>query len=182
MIIKTTASSAWQKRRSDFNHHWLQNSFCTGELARWAGFIDDTVEGGSFTSERFESRVATEWIRKGPEVLHLARDYQEAMSPGTLFDEGPLSNLSANTEEWLRPLSVAIWKNKHKVNEKIKRVEETYKQTDSAFQELWASSYLLNETVEISNSDFPERFKAFLKNCQELGEAIHCLESSVKVT
>ena len=181
MNIATTKSKAWQKRRSDYNHDWLQNSYYTGELARWKGFIDDTIEGGSFTTERFKSRVAHEWLKNGPEALNLTKEYKQVMSPSALFSEGPLSRTSKETKSWLGPLVTLIWENKYDVDERTEQVDRAYKDADEMFQELSACSHFLDESTPISETEFTARFEAFRKSCQLLGEAIHHLEQSIKV-
>lgn len=181
MTTTTVKSATWQKRRSDYNHGWLKNSFCTGELERWSGFVHDRVEGGSFSLRDFNSNISDEWTARGPEALDLAKEYRESMSPGTLLDYEPLIKMDAETKSWLRPLCAAIWEQKYTFRKKVAHVTTAYKNADTAFQNLKMVAGQLDDGTVIKDSAFAEQFTMFQKNCRQLGEAIHNLETSVKV-
>ena len=182
MIVQTKRSSKWQKRRSNYNHNWLKNSYTTGEIRRWVAFLSGNAEGGDFTKSRFTSYIEAEWVQNGSEILGLLEEYQDAMSPSSLFDEGALSHVDDTTEKWLRPMCVAIWKAKHGADDAVENVHTAYHSANTTLQELSTLVSVHESAALTSGSVFLVKLNTFLRQCQELAEAVHRLESSVKVT
>jgi len=182
LIVQTKKSSEWQKRRSDYNHNWLKNSYTTGELRRWVAFLSGHAEGGDFTKSRFMSHIVAEWTQKGSEILHLIEKYQDAMSPSTLFDEGALSHVDDATAKWLRPICVSIWRIKYGADKAISDIQTAYNSADTTLQELSTLVSAQESTAFVSGSVILEKLNTFVRQCRDLGEAVRRLESSVKVT
>lgn len=172
---------AWQRRRSEFNHNWLKNQFISA-LAGFLNLLDDEVE--NIDLERsFVSVVLPEWEAHREEGFDLARDFEQEMSPGRLFDRLPLSRCDEHTKQWLESLVHVLWLSRYPVRRWTASVVACIEEVDAAYSQLQEA---LQNCVDVRSAPallpFREQFVVLRKRCQRLGEAISEFPGKVYVT
>jgi hypothetical protein len=122
----------WQHRRASLNHDWLRNRFILG-----IGRVAKVVEGkvlDAVLDRHWTLALLDEWHERRAECGWLCDHIEEGMSPANLFAQPPLSGLDAASAEWLRSLSVALWKARWQIDERIARVRAAATALDGAIR------------------------------------------------
>src|SRR5262245_6818705 len=123
--------SAWQKRRSAFNHDWLKNQF----MNRLDGFIERLKTEGADISRirRFIIQDFPEWEVKRAIVCELIASFERDMSPCSLFAREPLNRYDAETQRWLGQLVHVLWMGRYAIKRWICEAEKALQLVDCQY-------------------------------------------------
>ena len=161
----------WQKRRAQFNHDWLKNQFMPA-LDKWLNLLDDKIEDPNF-ERSFTLSVLPEWHSHRDEALAIVSDFEQQMSPQSLFEREPLSRSDEDTKKWLGELVHHLWLERYPVKEWITNASAAVENADTAYTQLQQQ---LQQCSNIQSAQvlrpFREQFAEFRKNCQDLARAI----------
>lgn len=128
--------SAWERRRSEFNHDWLSRY-----LLRFRAFID-RLAAEPVDAARVEEFVRDDvptWLAKREQALALALGFSGEMSPRNLF-EGPRGlPLDGGARAWLPEVVHRLWLNRYPVAAWVDEAVAAVRQADEAHQELVGS-------------------------------------------
>jgi hypothetical protein len=178
LTINTTSSSAWQKRRSDFNHDWLQNKFIM-TLADWSKSIDKE-RWIDCTQQSFEDEIVIAWNANYSQISLLMSDYRKSMSPRVLLENGTIKRMTPPWRNLLGEILHSLWMARCNVLARSRKVIDAYTTADKVYQSL--------------NTEFPKAlaakdkellksmFDIFRGHCQVLRNTVTALESSIRVT
>ena len=172
-------TSAWQKRRSAFNHDWLKNQY----MNRLDGFIERLKTEGADVSRirRFITQDFPEWEVKRGIVCELIASFEREMSPRALFEQEPLNRCDAETKRWLGALVHALWRARYPVKGWVCEAEKALKSLDCQYAALKAALNSLNPTDSEqprSSRDSEQlapllpNFVAFKGACEKLSQAM----------
>lgn len=162
---------SWQKRRGEFNHDWLKNTYAIA-LGKWLNILEGRVEDPELEAA-FVSAVLPTWEARYPEALRLVEDFEHEASPRVLFNVPPLRRCSEETKRWLPDLVHALWLERH-------RVKELREDANAAAAAAQASYARLTQALAACEdrhrghalAQYRSLFAEFRDRCQELGEAM----------
>lgn len=171
----------WQTRRSRFNHDWLKNQFLPA-LDKFLNILDDQIEDDE-TEANFVSDVLPEWERKSAEARSLAEDFEQEMSPRTLFRQPPLANCDEESKKWLSELTHELWLIRHPVREKI--IAEALSRAEDADTAYLRLSKALSGCADTKHAvalrPLCSEFLRFRQSCYQLALAIEKFPSEVRL-
>lgn len=174
-------AKAWQKRRSSFNHNWLQNKYIPA-LGKWQNLLSGKVKD-SQTGADFSSVILSEWESHCNEARKLVDDYTAEMSPVQLFDCEPLIRCGERLKCWLRPVIHELWKVRHSVDERISDVKTSFHEANSIERCLASELERCGKDAPLEKLQVLENILGdFHKACFTLGATINKLENRVRVT
>ena len=170
--------SAWQIRRSEFNHDWLSNKYLNslGAFLRRVAQHDADVE----RLHEFIKEDLPQWHGNRPVAVGLVQSFETEMSPRSLLRRAPLACLDEGTKEWLGPLVHELWLARLRVMQlaadalmSIERVDSVYEDlcnelgrmepTPQALKDLAPSFLALQDALVAMSaafSRFPQRIRA----------------------
>ena len=124
----------WQKRRSEFNHDWLNNRF----LNRLNGFLVRLQEAKPDAERlaRFLSEDLPEWKQHEPEARWLVESVEQEMSPRRFFDGPLLNRCDEDTKRWLPNAVHEIWLARYTVRRLQNQTRALISQADERYQRL----------------------------------------------
>ena len=171
----------WQKRRGDFNHDWLKNTYIQS-LRSWLNLLDDKIEDQRL-EKSFVTETLPEWEAHLAEARSLSHDFIREMSPRILFNFKPLSNCDEETKSWLPDLVHQRWLVRWRVESLVAEAEQALETVQNTYEALRAKlkSIPCVTSVKLLLGLKPE-FQAFYEACDALGKAIEKFPSTVKVT
>ncbi len=160
---------AWGFRKSSLNHRRLHNRFILGLRAAER----DLATGGMAPEAEAAllAEVLSEWPRLREDVAMIVSQCEPEASPASLFDEPPLKGLLAEEGAWMRPLVVALWKKRHKVDESVAECEAALQQANEVWLEVsrgWGT---------MSTDQRREGLRAFCEACERVSKALSMLPS-----
>jgi hypothetical protein len=171
----------WQHRRGQFNHDWLKNQFLLA-LGNFINLLDDEIENEELETS-FVPIVLPQWEDHRDEVASLLADFDQEMSPRTLFQSSPLAQCDQDTRQWLGDVVHTLWLVKNPVHECIKGASTRLREADQAYE------LLQRQLKDCSNTRSapamrPLRglFVEFYRACQKLAKAIEQFPSDVRIT
>jgi len=163
-------SEEWQKRRSAFNHDWLQNLYLNAVRAFVNRLRATTTKEEDL--QRFLNSNFLEWQAKLPEVEWLAKNIRQELSPRVLFRCTPLSHCPAQTRVWLEELVDDLWRARNPVATWTEGVLNALREANTAYERLAADTVIVDET---DREDLAKRFEEFDSLCTNLSHAISIL-------
>lgn len=172
---------SWAKRRTIFNHDWLQNYFVIS-LSRFLNLLRNITEDPEY-ERTFVSVVLTTWETERENARSLIDDFERDMSPQQLFQVLPLSRCDQETQRWLPSLIHSLWLSRNKISELVEAGNTAYNQADESYE-------LLRETLDRGCSDtqsveslrpFCQEFTDFRERCQHLAKVLSSFPREVKV-
>jgi hypothetical protein len=170
----------WEKRRSSFNHDWLKNRYILA-LAKFLNLLDDRVEDAEF-EQAFISTVLPEWERHKTEAWQIARDFEESMSPKSLFTKAPLCRCDQPTVEWLGRLAHQLWLARYPVAQWVSNVCAQLEAGDEAYQQIQNALKDCRNTQSAEElQKFREYFVEFRQRCQDVANAMSTFPREVNV-
>ncbi len=176
----TCLTTNWQKRRSQFNHDWLKNQFTTA-LAKWLNLLDDQIEDNDF-EQSFILSVLPKWDSHRDEALAIVHDFEQQMSPQSLFEQEPLSRCDEDTKEWMGELVHQLWLVRYPVKEWVANADTAVKNTNTAYDQLQQQLQNCTNTKSAQAlQPLRKQFAQFSESCQKLAKAIEQFPNEVKV-
>jgi len=174
------SNNSWQKRRIKFNHDWLKRYIPA--LSSWLNLLDEKIEDPEL-EESFISLILPQWEQHSKEAMSLPKDFEQEMSPRTMFDHPPLSKCDTETKQWMSDLVHALWLKRYPVEEWVSDAMTRAMETNKAYQKLYKcfQGYTHITSLEIYRS-FRDQFFEFQTSCQALSLAINKFPNEVKVT
>ena len=160
---------AWGFRKSNLNHRRLHNRFILGLRA-----AEKDLAAGRAAPEgemAFLEEARGEWPRLRDDIALIVRECEREVSPGSLFDDGPLSGLPPEDRAWMRPLVVVLWKKRYKVEEAVAECEEALRQADAVWLEVSKGGGTM------STEGRREGLRAFCEACEKVSRALSGLPS-----
>jgi hypothetical protein len=168
MIAQTRV---WQSRRNEFNHDWLKNQYMPA-LAACLNLMDGRIEDQEL-EDTLVAVVLPQWESHREEALALARDFDLAMSPRSLFDSIPLSRCDGSTKQWLGDWVHFRWLARRPVRQWVTDASEAVRLVDNAYQQVQVA---LEQCVDKRSAKelrrFREQFSDLRDKCQQLADAI----------
>ena len=161
----------WQKRRSEFNHNWLQNQYMPA-LYKSLNLLDDKIEDPEF-EKKFVSSILPAWEERRKEAINLPVDFEEQMSPKSLFSKPPLARCHKKTMEWIPDLTHYLWLVQYPVREWVERASRCAKEADTAYQELQ------NDLKNCSNTKSAEALRPFRNRISEFISRLNNLSKAI---
>jgi hypothetical protein len=178
-MIHTTNSLAWQKRRSDFNHDWLQNNFIV-TLSDWSKSIK-RGNWGACTQELFLEEIVSEWEVHNDQLLSLLADYENHMSPRAFVEDSLIiENRDLQYQHFLGELMHNLWLVRYDVSTKTRKVSDAYATAHQGYMDLKAT--FPNALGMQDKEHLTRLFDKFKSSCLILRKRLHPLESSIRVT
>ena len=170
----------WQKRRSVFNHDWFKNQFLQA-FGKYLNVLEGNVEElGS--RKPFLENVLPEWELHSEEVKTLVRDFEQDMSPRTMFGRYPLSLCDDDTKRWLGHCVHILWLKTYPVKCWITEATECVTKVEIAYSRLQST---LSECGDLPSGQFPrgsyDQLIEFRAACHNLATAIEKFPGEVKV-
>ncbi|MFC1606842.1 hypothetical protein ACFL47_02635 [Candidatus Latescibacterota bacterium] len=179
MIVNTVISQAWQKRRSDFNHDWLQNNFIV-TLSDW----NRNIQKGKWhliSNQLFEQEIVDPWNTSDDQIPALLLDYTEYMSPRTfLVDSDHIKNMTPGWQHIIGDMMHSLWLVRYDVLARIKEVSDANTASNQAFDTL--KSAFANALEKQDTELLLRLFDEFKGHCLALRQALSPLESSIRIT
>jgi len=171
----------WQHRRGQFNHDWLKNQFLLA-LGNFINLLDDLIENDELETS-FVSVVLPQWEDHRDEVGDLLEDFDQEMSPRTLFERSPLAQCDRDTRQWLGDVIHTLWLAKNPVHECIQGASARLREADEAYELLQRRLRNCSNTRS-APAMLPLRglFVEFYRACQKLAKAIEQFPSDVRIT
>ena len=169
--------TAWQRRRSEFNHDWLKNRFLPA-LAKAVNVLDSVVEDELFEKE-FPHFLSLQWCLHRGEAFTLAHNFRNEMSPAALLNQ---EHFFSTSGEWLPELVDALWLSRNPVQMWIDETVNCAMAADAAYlklEERFAEN--CNATLQVLKGHEPLLLQ-FQTSCQELAKAIERFPSRILVT
>lgn len=126
--------SIWEKRRYEFNHNWLKNKF----LNRLDAFIARLMTSKP-NKERLLSFLEEDypmWLEQSKEAEWLIERFESEMSPLTLFQAPPLSQLNNETSLWLKELIHVLWRARYNMEDMVRTANNTLRGINIAFKDI----------------------------------------------
>jgi hypothetical protein len=160
---------SWAQRRNRFQHDWLKNRFIL-QLGQYLNVLDDLVEDPDF-EQRFLTHVVPDWSSHRTEVIDLARDFENEMSPRTLFREPPLNTLPAATSQWLAETVHMLWRARLPVDRLVRDCLAAVEQVDRAHAGLWDAGKVAREKTPGSRPS-RQAVVELLAACRELARTL----------
>jgi hypothetical protein len=161
----------WQRRRSEFNHDWLQNQYMPA-LASCLNLLEGRTEDREL-EETFVSAVLPQWELYRDEAADLIKEFVGSMSPKNLFYYEPLSNVDEITKGWLGILVHTLWIARYPVNQwadnaaaALDRVNKTYR---CILDDL---KYCPDTQSAMGLQPYTQLFKELREGCQDLADAM----------
>jgi len=180
MELNTKASENWQQRRSEFNHNWLKNTY-HGYILRFHKILDgatkDQEDGVRLFLEKFP-----EWEQRRVELKELINEYGDLLSPKSLLNINPLSNLSEEDKLWMGEVINERWMSKYNVPEQIKIAEECLEKVDLSYDILKKRMENVKILQDISDKDgCKKEVETFRDACVELGSAVNRFHNRIRI-
>ena len=172
---------SWQQHRSELNLGELSNQFIValdGQAAFLASKSVDPIKIRVFVQEQLPRWPV---LRSGFNAL--LNDFEDEMSPKTLFSQPPLSRSHSRTRGWLAPLAHELWRIRSSSEKLLRDARDKLAAADAVYHVLLSK---LGTSREVQAF---ERFKAFRADierlasaCRDLSAAIHQFPREVRVT
>jgi len=173
------AGSAWQLRRSEFNHRWLKNEYMPA-LARLLNVLEGHIEDSEF-QQTFVEDVLPRWKTHYPEVLSLIHDCENDMSPRRLFEHPPLSRWPRE-HRWLPEIVHVLWLSKYQVADKVSDSLAAANQANELYVNLREALECDPRGESVSRLEaLRDRFADFRDKCQELAKSIERFPNKIFV-
>ena len=169
----------WARRRSEFNHDWLQNHYLL-LLGEFNSFLSDPYPDESCLQE-FLTNHFQEWEEKDQDATWLIESFETEMSPRTLFRYPPLSNCEPEDRLWLGAIVHTLWLRRYPVAQWVHNATEAYDKACTAYGEL------KNELGKAKEPDLHllvslrSRFVTFRELCKALLAAVGAFRGEVLV-
>ena len=164
----------WERRRSEFNHDWLKNTY----LRRLRAFLDRlALAPDSPVIVEFLANDFPLWRGKTAEVQWLAAHLAECLSPRRYFDVKPLALASAETKAWLPDAIHQVWFGKFHVSDAIANLEARISAVETTYQEL--SRELQPGTKGAALAGLRPRFEAYEVLCRELSSELSEIRKTI---
>ncbi|MCK4303286.1 MAG: hypothetical protein KAY24_03525 [Candidatus Eisenbacteria sp.] len=171
-------TSAWQERRSQFNHDWLKNQYMPA-LHKWLNIMDGKVEDAAFEAT-FVEHTLRMWESHRQEAKGLPEEFEGQMSPSCLFAQKPLSRCNEGAKDWLPELAHHLWLSRYPVKTWIDHGKACAEAADASYvrlqQEIKSCTGSGSKEVLIALRDL---FLDFLQRCLALARAIETFPSDV---
>jgi hypothetical protein len=131
--LRKPVVSAWERRRSEFNHDWLNRY-----LLRFRAFIDRLADEpvDAARVEEFIRNDVPAWLAKREQALALALGFTEEMSPRTLLEGPGRPPLDGGARVWLPEVVHRLWLNRNPVVAWVEEAVAAVRQADEAHEEL----------------------------------------------
>jgi hypothetical protein len=172
---------SWGRRRTTFNHDWLQNYFVIS-LSRFLNLLRNVTEDPEY-ERTFVPTVLTTWEAERENAKALIEDFEREMSPRQLFQLPPLSRCSEETQRWLPDLIESLWLSRNKISELVATADCAYNQADASYERLRQTLELRRADTQSADSlrPFFHEFAEFRERCQDLARALSNFPREVKV-
>lgn len=171
-------ASNWQTDRGQLNHNWLQN----GVLVALNHAVR-LASGGVRSSVVRQALVADvlRWDERRNEVPRFLGRFENEMSPKVFFDRIPLCRCSAETKDWLIPLTHELWLRREKVQEKIGKAKDAYDTAERAYEAVHADIKKMPKSPTIEDLwPFERLLREFTTACEALSHAISALPHEIR--
>jgi len=179
MDLHTKESESWQRRRSDFNHNWLKNTYL-GYIRRLHKILDENKKaqnGLRLFLEKFP-----EWELRQVELITLINEYGDLLSPKTLLNVTPLNNLEEDYKLLIGEKVDEIWKLKNNIPEQIKAAKDCLEKVESNYDILKKRMENVTEIQDISDRDgCKKEVKAFIDACEELNSTVNKFHNRIRM-
>lgn len=169
----------WQRLRQSLNHDWLKASYLRA-LGKYIHILEDKVED-SLHEWQFPTFIFREWEDRHEEVRRLLEEFEDAMTPRTLFFTPPLENCSRSTLEWLPGLVHELWLSRNRVFELLNKAWVAFEETDQSYCR--ATRVLSCAGASPNLEDLrgeADVFRALRRSCMGLFEAIQSFPNRVQ--
>ncbi len=167
-LIKVKLNSPWQKKRTQLNHDWLQNSFLLS-ISKLINIRKGIVEDGYY-SIRFYNDILPEWKPKSAMIRSLINEFPMEMSPAKFFHEAPMGFLEADLRSVFEEITDELWRSKFAVDHLVGDALHCLEIADNAFQECLVSQ---------DSSHHTQKLEAFQIACIELSESLSAFPSKI---
>lgn len=169
--------SAWQRRRSEFNHQWLKNRLLSA-LDSAANILDGRIRGDGYLEDILQ-REAREWPERAKELDRLLGDFESEMSPQQLFCVPPLCNWDTELKLAMTESVHQLWLARFSVQELIAATHLAACRVSNAHEQMAEiPAFRADGQVDAA---FVSRFEAFRAACRELSELVGKFPNKVQV-
>ena len=165
----------WDRRRSEFNHDWLRNSYLRS-LVAFLARLDRTPDSPivrDYLTEGFPM-----WARKREEVRWLAGHLADCLSPKNLFDDKPLSLASAETKAWLPDAVNQVWMLRYHIDEVVAELIARIDAVDTLYEEL--SRGVQQAVRGVAPIEFRSGFVAYDSACRKLSDTLSDIRKNIR--
>jgi hypothetical protein len=171
----------WQHRRGQFNHDWLKNQFLLA-LGNFINLLDDEIENEKLETS-FVRLVLPQWEDHRGEVGRLLADFDQEMSPRTLFQQSPLAQCDQDTKEWLGDVVHTLWLVKNPIHDCVQEASTRLRDADEVYGRLQLELMKCSNTRSApAMRPLRALFVEFYRECQKLAKAIEQFPSDVRIT
>lgn len=170
-------TSAWQTRRSRFNHDWLKNRFLPA-LGKYMNIQRELVEDPGFELD-FVRQIMPQWPPRSQEAQGLLGTFATEMSPRIVLSEPVFRYLDEPTRQWLGPLIDELWLNRYPIREWEQRAQTALLRADrqyGAVLKIFEKNSFYEEKQLLLDAA-----GLFFDSCQEVARAIEQFPSSILV-
>ena len=179
MTINTAISLAWQKKRSDLNHDWLQNKFMV-ILDDWIASIQKD-RTHIWSQDLFSEEICSQWENSEDQFFQLLEDYAKCMSSRMII-ENPncIKYMKPYWREFLVDFMHSLWMFRCDVETRKGEVYKAFVNANGAYTRLKAA--FADASPRHETKPVLQLFSELKSRCLDLRKAISLLESSIKVT
>jgi hypothetical protein len=173
-----TEPRSWETRRSEFRHDWLKNTY----INRLDGFLSGLNAANpdlEWLLEFVEEDLPA-WEEKKGEARWVIDNYEDEMSPRTLFGRPPLSRCAPETKRWLADLVHQLWRSRYDTTEATENARRALEDVNDTYDEL---DEQIEGTPDIAQlKTLRPAFEDLKEACEDLGNAMSNFLREVRPT
>lgn len=124
------SSPGWIRAKSELNHRVLQNQFILAVRAAERDLASGRLTGGLESELRVQ--VLPRWPELRGRIDQIAAQCEEAISPSALFERPPFNGLLPSEWQWLREVTVGLWKSRYRVTAILSELSAALARVDGA--------------------------------------------------
>ncbi|MCC5846786.1 MAG: hypothetical protein JJU29_01735 [Verrucomicrobia bacterium] len=168
----------WQTDRGQLNHNWLQNGVLVA-LNHAERIASDGVRSSVVRQTLAED--IQRWDERRIELPAFLDRFENEMSPKVFFERAPLCRCSAETKQWLIPLTHELWLGREKVQEKMAAAKQAYETAEQKYEVVHADLESMPETPTMEDlQPFERVLREFTTACESLSKAISAFPHEIR--
>jgi hypothetical protein len=168
-------TSAWQIRRSRFNHDWLKNRYLPA-LGKYMNIQRELVEDDGFEHD-FVQGILPQWDGQSRAARELLDTFATEMSPRTVLSKPIFRHLDEPTRQWVGLLIHELWLNRYPVGEWQARAQTALLRADQQYAALFA--VFEKNPCDGKSKLLLDRVCLFFDGCLEVSRAIEQFPSGI---
>ena len=150
-------------------------------MAKFLKLLEDRIEDAEF-EQTFISNVLPEWETHKIEAWQIACDFEERMSPKSLFTKAPLNRCDQQTVEWLGRMAHLLWLARCPAEQWVSDACARIEAGDAAYKQIQNALKDCRNTQSAEElRRFREHFAEFRQQCQDIANAMSTFPREVKI-